>query len=130
LLLKQLKLARFRSHWQPLAEQAEAQGWSPGQFLYALCELELEQRQIARQQRLLRGAHLPWQKGLDGFDHQHLDPRQWQELKGLTQQTTWLLQADVRRQRKLVRRFASLIVTSNWCRDRIARFLCLRILSG
>lgn len=28
------------------------------------------------------------------------------------------------------RRFASLIVTSNWCRDRIARFLCLRILSG
>jgi len=36
----------------------------------------------------------------------------------------------VRRQRKLVRRFASLIVTSNWCRDRIARFLCLRILSG
>jgi hypothetical protein len=24
LLLKQLKLARFRSHWQPLAEQAEA----------------------------------------------------------------------------------------------------------
>jgi hypothetical protein len=24
LLLKQLKLARFRSHWQPLAEQAKA----------------------------------------------------------------------------------------------------------
>lgn len=52
LLLKQLKLARFRSHWQALAEQAEAQGWSPGQFLYALCEQELDQRQIARQQRL------------------------------------------------------------------------------
>lgn len=31
---------------------------------------------------------------------------------------------------KLNHRFASLIVTSNWCRDRIARFLCLRILSG
>lgn len=102
LLLKQLKLARFRSHWQPLAEQAEAHGWSPGQFLYSLCELELEQRQIARQQRLLRGAHLPWQKGLDGysfgedcvFDHQHLDPRPWQELQGLAQQTTWLVQAE------------------------------------
>jgi len=34
------------------------------------------------------------------------------------------------RHRKLDQRFASLIVTSNWCRDRIARFLCLRILSG
>jgi hypothetical protein len=29
-----------------------------------------------------------------------------------------------------MRRFASLIVTSNWCRDRIARFLCLELLSG
>ncbi|NDC35928.1 MAG: hypothetical protein EBZ51_11260 [Synechococcaceae bacterium WB9_2_112] len=94
LLLKQLKLACFCSHWQALAEQAEAQGWSPGQFLYALCEQELEQRQIARQQRLLRGAHLPWQKGLDGFDHQHLEPRHWQELQGLARQTTWLLQAE------------------------------------
>ncbi|WP_411875366.1 IS21-like element helper ATPase IstB [Vulcanococcus limneticus] len=54
----------------------------------------MDQRQIARQQRLLRGAHLPWQKGLDGFDHQHLEPRHWQELQGLARQTTWLLQAE------------------------------------
>jgi DNA replication protein DnaC len=54
----------------------------------------LEQRQIARQQRLLLGAHLPWQKGLDDFDHQHLEPRHWQELQGLARQTTWLLQAE------------------------------------
>jgi DNA replication protein DnaC len=60
LLLKQLKLARFRSHWQPLAEQAEAQGWSPGQFLYALCEQELEQRQTARQQRLFEVDWFSW----------------------------------------------------------------------
>jgi len=61
LLLKQLKLARFRSHWQPLSQQAEAEGWSPSQFLYALCEQEVVHRQIARRQRLLRDAHLPWQ---------------------------------------------------------------------
>ena len=30
LLLKQLKLARSRSYWQPLSQQAEAEGWSPG----------------------------------------------------------------------------------------------------
>ena len=40
------------------------------------------------------------------------------------------LAGDVRRQRKLVRRFASLTVTSHWCRDRIGHFLCLRPLSG
>jgi DNA replication protein DnaC len=94
LLLKQLKLARFRSHWQPLSQQAEAEGWSPGQFLYALCEQEVDHRQIARRQRLLRDAHLPWQKGLDGFDHQHLEPKHWQELQVLSRSHTWLLQAE------------------------------------
>jgi len=94
LLLKQLKLARFRSHWQPLALQAEAEGWSPGQFLYALCEQEVDHRQIARRQRLLRDAHLPWQKGLDGFDHQHLEAKNWQELQVLARSHTWLLQAE------------------------------------
>ena len=94
LLLKQLKLARFRSHWQPLCQQAEAEGWSPAQFLYALCEQEVEHRLIARRQRLLREAHLPWQKGLDGFDHQHLEPKHWQELQVLSRSHTWLLQAE------------------------------------
>jgi len=94
LLLKQLKLARFRSHWQPLSQQAEAEGWSPGQFLYALCEQEVDHRLIARRQRLLREAHLPWQKGLDGFDHQHLEPKHWQELQVLSRSHTWLLQAE------------------------------------
>ena len=94
LLLKQLKLARFRSHWQPLSQQAEAEGWSPGQFLYALCEQEVDHRLIARRQRLLRDAHLPWQKGLDGFDHQHLEPNHWQELQVLSRSHTWLLQAE------------------------------------
>jgi DNA replication protein DnaC len=94
LLLKELKLARFRSHWQPLSAQAEAEHWSPTQFLYALCEQELEHRQIARQQRLLRDARLPWQKGLDDFDHRHLEPHHWQDLQNLARHTTWLQQAE------------------------------------
>ena len=56
LLLKQLKLARFRSHWQTLSQQAEVEGWSPSQFLYALCEQEVNNRKIARHQWLLRDA--------------------------------------------------------------------------
>jgi len=35
----------------------------------ALCEQEVEQRQQARQQRLLRAAHLPWSKALADYDH-------------------------------------------------------------
>ncbi len=42
LLLKQLKFTRFRSHWQSLCQQAEAEGWSPSQFLYAICEQEVD----------------------------------------------------------------------------------------
>ena len=48
LLLKQLKLGSFRNHWQSLCHQAEAEGWSPSQFLYALCEQEVDHRQIRR----------------------------------------------------------------------------------
>ncbi len=84
MLLKQLRLARFRSHWQSLASQAEAQGWSHGQYLYALCEQEAEQRQLTRQHRLLREAHLPWTKALADYDHHlRIEPARWQELEGL-----------------------------------------------
>ena len=48
ILLRQLRLGRIRSHWQSIASQAEGEGWSPSQFLYALCEQEVEQRQQAR----------------------------------------------------------------------------------
>ena len=37
--------SRLRPDWQ--SAPIGATGWSPGQFLYALCEQELEQRQIA-----------------------------------------------------------------------------------
>ena len=94
LLLKQLKLGSFRNHWQSLCHQAEAEGWSPSQFLYALCEQEVDHRQITRCQRLLREAHLPWQKGLEGFDHLQIDPKHWRELQVLARSSTWLLQAE------------------------------------
>ena len=69
ILLRQLRLAWIRCHWQSIASQAEGEGWSHSQFLYALCEQEVEQRQQARQHRLLRAAHLPWSKALADYDH-------------------------------------------------------------
>jgi len=94
LLLKQVTLARCRSIWQPLCQQAEAQGWSPAQFLYELCEQECEDRMVTRRQRLLRDAHLPWEKRLDGFDHQHVEPKHWQEQQVLSRSHTWLVQPE------------------------------------
>ena len=95
MLLKQLRLARFRSHWQSLASQAEAEDWSHSQFLYALCEQEAEQRQLSRQQRLLRAAHLPWSKALADYDPAgRIAPESWHQLEGLARQTEWLQRGE------------------------------------
>lgn len=93
--MRQLRLARFRSHWQSLASQAEAEGWSHSQFLYALCEQEAEQRQQTRQQRLLRSAQLPWSKALADYDHSgRIEPGSWQALEALARQSEWLQRGE------------------------------------
>ncbi len=93
--MRQLRLAWIRSHWQSLASQAEAEGWSHSQFLYVLCEQEVEQRQQARQQRLLRAAHLPWSKALADYDHGgRIEPVLWQELETLSRQSEWLQRGE------------------------------------
>ena len=95
ILLRQLRLAWIRSHWQSLSSQAEAEGWSSSQFLYALCEQEVEQRQLARQQRLLRAAHLPWSKTLADYDHgSRIEAHRWQELEALSRQSDWLQRGE------------------------------------
>ena len=95
ILLRQLRLARISSHWQSLASQAEAEGWSHSQFLYALCEQEVEQRQQARQQRLLLAAQLPCGKALADYDHSgRIEAGPWQELEGLTHQSDWLQRGE------------------------------------
>ena len=51
ILLRQLRLAWIRCHWQSIASQAEGEGWSPSQFLYALCEQEIVRRRLDRRDR-------------------------------------------------------------------------------
>ena len=67
-LLKQLKLAQFRSQWQAAEQQAAADGWSPASYLYVLAEQEHQQRHQARLRRLLHEAQLPWPKTLADYD--------------------------------------------------------------
>lgn len=94
-LLRQLKLAWIRSHWQSLAAEAEAEGWSHSQFLFALCEQEAEQRQQSRQQRLLRTAQLPWSKLLSDYDpNGRVEADSWKELESLSRQSDWLQRGE------------------------------------
>ena len=109
-------MARMRSHWQSIASQAEAEGWTYSQFLYALCEQEVDHRQITRRQRLLREAHLPWQKGLEGFDHLQIDPKHWRELRVLLLQkiiSSYELPAMIQK----LERYGMLILDDNHCAE-------------
>jgi hypothetical protein len=51
----------------------------------------VEQRQQARQQRLLRAAHLPWSKALADYDHGgRIAASRWQVLETFSRQSEWL----------------------------------------
>jgi DNA replication protein DnaC len=95
MLLRQLKLAWIRSHWQSLSARAEAEGWSHSQFLFALCEQETEQRQQSRQQRLCRSAQFPWSKLLADYDPSgRIEEESWRELEALSRQSEWLQRGE------------------------------------
>jgi DNA replication protein DnaC len=68
---KQLKLPTL-VHYEEVLRQAEDQGYGYEQFLQALLEKELEQRQQNQQARRIRAAHFPLKKSLDNFEFQHL----------------------------------------------------------
>ncbi len=55
----------------------------------------MEQRHQARQQRLLRSAHLPWSKALADYDHGgRIEAGSWQELEALSRQSEWLQRGE------------------------------------
>lgn len=64
LLLRELKLPGFKDHWGDFALEAEKGGWSFGQYLHRLCEIELEERSNRRIHRALRASRLPLEKSL------------------------------------------------------------------
>lgn len=73
--LRQLKLPSFQSSWQELARTAEQEGWPYGRFLYALTELEVDERRQRRTERHLRQSRLPSDKTLETLDLERLPLR-------------------------------------------------------
>jgi DNA replication protein DnaC len=72
LLLRTLRLPSFAESYEEVAAKAERQGWSFGQYLRHLCELEVNDRGQRRVQRLYKQSELPPEKTLAALDTKRL----------------------------------------------------------
>ncbi len=71
-MLRELKLPGFKANWSDLAREAEKGGWSFGQYLRRLAEVELQERRERRVHRHSRESKLPAEKTFATLDLQKL----------------------------------------------------------
>jgi len=69
---RKLRLPVFNSQYGPQGALAANEGWTYDQYLLNLCELELEQRETRKRQKLLQSSRLPREKTLASFDRTRL----------------------------------------------------------
>jgi DNA replication protein DnaC len=82
-LLRALKLPAFARHSEEIATKAMREGWTFGQYLQHLAELEVEERRVRRIDRALRDSDLPSEKTLVTLDRTHLPPKVTKQLPSL-----------------------------------------------
>jgi len=75
LMLRALKLPSFARYNTELAQKAEREGWTFGQYLHHLAELEIHERKRKRTERYLKGSDLPLEKTLATLTLSRLTPR-------------------------------------------------------
>ena len=68
LYLRTLKLPSFAAHHEEVARRAEKEGWSFGQYLRHLAELEVAERRTRRIERALKESQLPKEKLLSTLE--------------------------------------------------------------
>jgi DNA replication protein DnaC len=83
LLLRTLKLPSFTEHWEEISSKAEREGWTFGQFLHHLAEIEITERHRRRIERLLKGSALPLEKTLGTLDRARLPAKVQTRLSAL-----------------------------------------------
>ena len=81
--LRQLKLPSFVAAYEPLARQAEQEGWPPLEYLGRLVELELTERHQRRIERLRRDAGLPADKTLGALTLEKLPAKVRRQVPAL-----------------------------------------------
>jgi len=72
MMLRTLKLPTFAAMHEQVALRGDREGWTLGQSLRHLCELEIEERRMRKIERLLKASELPPDKTLAT-----LDTRRW-----------------------------------------------------
>jgi len=93
LLLKQLRLTSMGRHWEPLLQQSQDRGWNSGQYLAALCEQELADRDSRRIARYTKESQLPAGKTLASFDFSQIPDLNAGQIEALATTTDWTRQA-------------------------------------
>ena len=93
LLLKQLRLTSFSRHWETLLEQSTERNWNAAQYLAALCEQELADRQSRRIDRYAKESQLPLGKTLSSFDFSQVAALKAEQIEAFTKGTDWVHQA-------------------------------------
>jgi DNA replication protein DnaC len=74
-MLRALKLPSFARYNDEVAQKAEREGWTFGQYLHHLAELETHERRRKRTERYLKDSDLPPEKTLATLTLPRLTPR-------------------------------------------------------
>jgi DNA replication protein DnaC len=82
-LLRALKLPAFARYAEEVATKATREGWTFGQYLNHLAELEVDERRIRRIDRALRASDLPAEKTLATLDRALLPQKVSKQLASL-----------------------------------------------
>jgi DNA replication protein DnaC len=82
-LMRALRLPAFARHAEEIATKATREGWTFGQYLYHLAELEVEERRVRRIDRALRDSDLPAEKTLATLDRARLPQKVTKQLASL-----------------------------------------------
>jgi DNA replication protein DnaC len=83
MLLRTLRLPSFAAAYEDRAARAEREGWTFGQYLNDLCELEVADRGERRIERLRRKSELPKEKSLATLDRKKLPKKVARQLSSL-----------------------------------------------
>lgn len=83
LLLRALKLPGFARYHEEIAQKAERDGWTFGQYLHHLAELEVQERKQRRIERNLKHSDLPLEKTLATLNRARIPSKVQKQLPTL-----------------------------------------------
>ena len=75
MMMRSLRLPAFARYAEEVAQKAEREGWTFGNYLHHLAELELHERGRRRLERLLHDSNLPREKTLTTLARSKLPPK-------------------------------------------------------